>query len=151
MGNTTLLIVDDTAQTRHFLETLFRKEGYRVLAAGNGQEALDLARAEPLDLVISDLLMPVMDGFELCRNLKTDPDLKAIPFIVYTSSYTGPLDERLALDLGADQFIIKPVEPAVLTATVRRALGRAGPARGHAERRRGGTGRPSSTAAARPA
>ncbi len=84
--------------------------GYQVVEATNGAEALDLARTSPPDVIISDILMPVMDGFSLCHEWKKDDSLKNIPFVFYTATYTDPKDEELALSLGAARFIVKPME-----------------------------------------
>lgn len=123
----TILVVDDLQENRYLLEMTFRGLDYRTLTAENGAVALDLARSERPDLVISDVLMPVMDGFELCRRMKTDPQLRAIPFLVYTATYTEPEDERFALGLGADRFITKPQDPAYLVAVVRQMLNEGSP------------------------
>ena len=117
-----LLIVDDNEQNRYFLEALLKGNGFETLSASNGKQALDLALATPPSLVISDLLMPKMDGFELCRRWKANPSLKAIPFLVYTATYTEPQDEKLALSLGADRFLIKPLEPNVIVGIIREEL-----------------------------
>lgn len=119
---TLALVVDDLEENRYFLETLLRAQGWRVQTAQDGEEALAKARASVPDIVISDLLMPVMDGFTLLRHWKTDARLKAVPFVVYTASYVEPEDERLACDLGADAFIIKPAEPDVLLAHLQSVL-----------------------------
>jgi PAS domain S-box-containing protein len=113
-----ILIVDDDESNLYYLQSLFSSQGFNVLAARNGFEALELARREPPDLIISDILMPVMDGFKLCREWKKDDLLKKIPFVMYTATYTDPKDEKLALSLGADRFIIKPQEPDVLLALI---------------------------------
>ena len=78
----------------------------------NENEALELARAHPPDVIISDILMPVMDGFSLCHEWTEDAALKKIPFVFYTATYTDPKDEELALSLGAARFIVKPLEMA---------------------------------------
>ncbi len=107
------LIVDDNAANLYLLHALLQGHGHTVAEAGNGAEALEAARRSPPDLIISDLLMPVMDGYTLLREWKADPALNGIPFVVYTATYTEPKDEKLALDLGADAFIVKPAEPEV--------------------------------------
>src|SRR5258708_18745266 len=73
-------------------------------------------------MIISDILMPVMDGFALCRQWKTDEQLKHIPFVFYTATYIEPSDEEFAYSLGADRFIVKPQEPAVIIKQVREVL-----------------------------
>ncbi len=110
---TKLLIVDDNPSDLYLLETLLTNNGYTVVTARNGVEALIKARRDPPDLIISDILMPEMDGFSLCRTWKRDAALKNIPFVFYTATYTDPRDEELALSLGAEKFILKPAEPGV--------------------------------------
>jgi PAS domain S-box-containing protein len=115
---TRILAVDDKEENAYYLRALLGAHGFAVDAARDGEEALTLARKSPPDLVISDLLMPVMDGYTLLREWKADNRLNDIPFIVYTATYTDPDDQRLALDLGADAFILKPTEPEDFLARV---------------------------------
>lgn len=117
-----LLIVDDQEDNRYMLRHLLQGHGFAVEEAKHGEEALELARARLPDLVISDLLMPVMDGFSLLRAWKSDAQLQGTPFIVYTATYTAANDERLALDMGADAFIIKPAEPELFMQRVQEVL-----------------------------
>jgi putative nucleotidyltransferase with HDIG domain len=105
-----ILIVDDQEQNLYLLKALLSGNGYQVLEATNGAEALALARTNPPNVIISDILMPVMDGFSLCREWKMDDGLKDIPFVFYTATYTDPKDQEFALSLGATRFIVKPVE-----------------------------------------
>ena len=107
-GMATVLIVDDNEQNLYMLRILLETHGYTVESATQGAEALEGARARPPDLVVSDILMPVMDGFSFCRLWKADPVLKSKPFVFYTATYTESRDEAFALSLGADRFLLKP-------------------------------------------
>lgn len=118
------LIVDDKRENLYLLRALLTADGWAVAEAANGEEALREARAQPPDIVVSDLLMPVMDGFTLLRRWKADPALKAVPMVVYTATYTDPQDEKLALDLGADAFVLKPAEPDAFLALLENVRGR---------------------------
>jgi PAS domain S-box-containing protein len=113
-----VLVVDDNAESRYLLDVLLKGHGYQTLVAENGATALHMARQYLPDLVITDILMPVMDGYSLCREWKDDPHLKKIPFIFYTATYTQPEDREFAIGTGADRFVIKPQDPAVLIGIV---------------------------------
>jgi PAS domain S-box-containing protein len=117
-----VLIADDKDESRYLLRMMLQSQGYEVEEAVHGAEALVKARQHPPSLVISDLLMPVMDGYTLLRHWKADAVLKAIPFVVFTATYTDAKDERLARDMGADDFILKPMEPEPFTARILKVL-----------------------------
>lgn len=117
-----ILIVDDVVANIYLLESILKGYGFSVVSARNGSEALETARNNPPDLIISDILMPVMDGFELCRQWKADPRLNKIPFIFYTATYTDPRDEQFAMSLGAERFIVKPLKPEILAQIVRELI-----------------------------
>jgi PAS domain S-box-containing protein len=107
----TILIVDDNPDNLYQLQILLTMKDYQVVSAENGAQALAKARQNPPDLIICDVLMPVMDGFALCREWKKDERLRSIPFIFYTATYTDERDREFALGLGAGLFLIKPEEP----------------------------------------
>jgi len=105
-----VLIADDIKENLLLLRKIIESMDYNVQEAANGKEGLEIARLQKPDLIISDILMPVMDGFQFCREVKEDDELKNIPFIFYTATYTDKKDKEFALKLGADKFIIKPTE-----------------------------------------
>lgn len=113
-----ILCVEDNIDSRLLLKFGFEGLGYEVTTAINGLSALDEARQSPPDVIVSDIMMPEMDGFELCKTLKQDPQLKAIPFIFYSATYVEPKDQALALSLGGARFILKPQDVNELARTI---------------------------------
>ena len=122
MNKSLVLIVDDKEENRYLLRLLLEGAGLAVAEATHGGEGLTSARATRPDLVISDILMPVMDGFAFCREWKCDPGLRDIPFAFYTATYTDGRDRDFSLSIGADDFIVKPQEPEALVARIRELL-----------------------------
>ncbi len=104
---THVLIVDDEPESRERLRALLLEHGHAVSEASNGLDALEVARQQPPDLVISDILMPQMDGFALCRAYRADPRLARAPFVFYTDSYATAKDAAFARRLGATRFLVK--------------------------------------------
>lgn len=109
-----VLIAEDNDDDRRLLSLNLKYYGWQVLEASNGYEAIEIAEKDKPDLIISDILMPKMDGFELLWNLKQRDETKSIPFIFYSAVYTGEKDKRLAKALGAEAFLEKPQEPKEL-------------------------------------
>lgn len=107
----TVLIVDDNSNDRKILRYNLEHHGCEVIEAKDGQEGLEMATALKPDLIVSDALMPRMDGFEFLRRIKLDHDLRTIPFVFHSAVYTGQKDRELALSLGAEAFIGKPMLP----------------------------------------
>lgn len=107
-----ILIVEDDPDSRLVLQKNLEGAGYEVEVAVHGEDALEKARASVPDLIISDILMPVMDGYKLCYALKHDEQLRRIPLVFYTATYVDLEDERLAIGLGASRFVLKPMDPA---------------------------------------
>ncbi|MDD3440280.1 MAG: response regulator [Kiritimatiellae bacterium] len=122
MNKPLILIVDDKEENRYLLRLLLEGAGLAVAEATHGGEGLTSARATRPDLVISDILMPVMDGFAFCREWKCDPGLRDIPFAFYTATYPDGRDRDFSLSIGADNFIVKPQEPEALVARIRELL-----------------------------
>jgi signal transduction histidine kinase len=117
------LIADDSPGNLKLLRTGLEYEGHQVVEAGNGIEALAALEREPFDALISDILMPSMDGFRLCRKIRTgSKSYSEIPLVLYTATYDSPTDRALAAAVGADAYILKPASPATLIAAVRDAI-----------------------------
>jgi len=106
-----ILIVEDNLDSRVLLRKMLEGTGHEVSEAVHGQDALARAKETTPELIISDILMPVMDGFKLCYEVKHDEKLRSVPFIFYTATYVDLEDERLAMGLGASRYIIKPMDP----------------------------------------
>lgn len=123
-----VLVVDDLAYGLRTLRAIFQSAGYDVAAARDGQEALESVRASKPDFVITDILMPRLDGFQLCRAIKTDPSLADIPVLFYTGDYTDAADREFGASLGAAGYLTKPMEPRELLREVSRVLGQSEPA-----------------------
>lgn len=104
-----ILVAEDDENSRQLLETVLVAKGYTVASVDNGLKALSYLHAEPVDLIISDILMPEMDGYGLCRAVKQNQSLQHIPIVFYTATYTSDQDKRFALSLGATKFLIKPM------------------------------------------
>jgi len=107
---TRILIVEDHAESRYLLERLLTSRGHQAIVAENGLAALRLAREDPPDVIISDIMMPVMNGFKLCCEVKKDHALSHLPFIFYTATFVDEGDRKLAMALGASRFVVKPTD-----------------------------------------
>jgi len=112
----TLLIVEDNIEVRHFIKNIFSTK-YNIYEANNGAEAIEIAKTDPIDLIISDIMMPVMDGFELCKIIKTTITTSHIPIILLTAK-TSPIHKGQGYKLGANAYITKPFDAHILEVRV---------------------------------
>lgn len=112
-GRTNILIVEDHEDTRDMLRIALETEGYHVITAANGVKLLPLIREHRPDLILLDIMMPWVDGFELCRAIKENPDLKEIP-IFFLTAKINPEDIETGFRVGASEYIQKPVNLASL-------------------------------------
>ncbi len=121
-----ILIVDDEKDIVRMLEYNLGKEGYRCLVAHDGEAALEKARRDHPDLVLLDLMLPRIDGLEVCKALKSDASTSAIPVIMLTAK-TREADKVVGLELGADDYMTKPFSPRELLARIKAVLRRTHP------------------------
>lgn len=122
MANRTVLVVDDERKIVELVQAYLEKDGYRVLVAYDGLQALEIARQKRPDLIVLDLLLPGLDGLDVCRILRAESD---VPIIMLTARSTED-DRLLGLDLGADDYVTKPFSPRELMARIRAVLRRSG-------------------------
>ncbi|MFD2137099.1 two-component system response regulator [Novosphingobium resinovorum] len=116
MSRGTILIVDDEVSNIEIMNAVL-EDDYEVLFSTSGQQALDTARRSPPDLILLDVLMPGIDGFEVCRQIKADPELADIP-VIFTTGLGDTDHEMRGLSLGAIDYVTKPIQPAILRARV---------------------------------
>jgi two-component system alkaline phosphatase synthesis response regulator PhoP len=120
----TILIVDDEADLLELIEYNLKKEGYNVLKAENGMEGIRLARKHHPDLILLDIMMPRMTGFEVCKIIRDDNDLKQVP-VIFLTARSDEETEVTGLDVGADDFLPKPISTVKLVARIKTVLRRA--------------------------
>lgn len=119
----TILLVDDEPDILEFMEYNLKKEGYYILKAKNGSEAIEIAKKEIPNLIILDIMMPVMDGIEACRILRTVPALKN-SLIAFLTARNEDYSQIAGFDVGADDYISKPIKPRVLISRIKALLRR---------------------------
>jgi two-component system phosphate regulon response regulator PhoB len=123
MGNEKILIIEDDGDIRELIRYNLAREGYLVSEAGEGKSGLEMARTETFDLILLDLMLPNMNGLEICKVLKGDSDTARIPIIMVTAKGEES-DIVIGLELGADDYVVKPFSPKVLLARVKAVLRR---------------------------
>jgi DNA-binding response OmpR family regulator len=133
-----ILVVDDDDACRYAKYRILRQAGYEVLEAATGNDALCLLGREEPDLVLLDVRLPDINGLEVCRRIKQNPDTKLIPVLQMSASFCDDKSKVAGLEGGADGYITEPVEPVLLVATVRAGAPVAGHLRRHYRRRRAG-------------
>lgn len=117
-----ILIVDDNLTNLNLLKLWLNKGDHEVITAENGKIALERTVEEKPDIIISDILMPVMDGFQLCREVRLDRRIQSMPFIIYSASYLHKDDEKTAIDVGVDLYIRKPIKRQKFLEIIERIL-----------------------------
>lgn len=120
-----ILVVDDDIETLRLVGLMLQRQGYQILAASNGQQALQIAKAEKPDLVLLDVMMPDMDGYEVTRQLRADAVTSSVPIIMFTAK-TQVDDKVTGFEAGADDYLTKPTQPRELFAHVKAVLARGG-------------------------
>jgi two-component system cell cycle response regulator len=131
----TILVVDNSPVNLGLMQSTLEPFGYKVIPAQSAREGLELARQDPPDLILSDLHMPDLDGYGFLRMAKAEPALREIPFALVSSTVWRETDPSLALSLGANKFILRPIEPQKLVAEIEACLAERGPASQNAKPR----------------
>lgn len=126
MSKGTVLLIDDEKDLLELLRYNLEREGFEVLSAANGASGLELARRNPPDLIVLDLMMPGLDGLEVCQQLRAEPRTGRIPLVMLTAR-AAEADRVVGLELGADDYVTKPFSPRELVARVKAILRRAAP------------------------
>lgn len=116
-----VLVVEDDPSALKLVEYTLQQEGYKVTVASNGLEGLQKAQTEPIDLAILDLMLPGMDGFEICHRLRQDSLTADLPILVL-SAKTHESDTAMAIEVGADAYLTKPADPSRIVSEVQRLL-----------------------------
>ncbi|HUI66687.1 MAG TPA: diguanylate cyclase [Nitrospirota bacterium] len=124
-----ILVIDDSDVTRTILRNILVSEGYDVVVAGDGEDGFEKAKAEHPSLVITDVLMPGLDGFQFLRKMKGDDALKDVPVVFYTGSYLDKKDQELARRIGVSRYMVKPAENSEIICTVKEVLAEGGQGR----------------------
>lgn len=123
MARERILVVDDEEDLLELVNYNLTKEGYRVTCVGSGEDAIQRARAELPDLIVLDLLLPSVDGLDVCKALRADPRTKPIPIVMLTAK-GEEVDVVTGLEVGADDYMVKPFSPRVLAARIKAVLRR---------------------------
>jgi len=116
-----ILIADDHPTNLKLLQATLEAEGHCVFLAADGVEALAVLQKEKVDAIISDILMPRMDGYRLCLEVRKSEKFRALPFIFYAATYLSPGDFKMAMDLGGDKFLKKPAPTSELIQALQEA------------------------------
>lgn len=117
-----ILIVDDKSENRYMLESFLQSNKYQTYSADNGRQALEILESAAIDLIITDILMPEMDGYMLCKKVKAAPRWTSIPLIFYSATFTSRQDEIFAIKLGANKFVRKPIEPEMFLKIIQEVI-----------------------------
>ncbi|MBI5711773.1 MAG: response regulator [Candidatus Eisenbacteria bacterium] len=128
MAKGKILVVDDEIYIVHILDFSLGMEGYEVLTALDGEQALEKARANHPDLIVLEITMPKLDGYESCKMLKADPSTKDIPVILLSAKGRN-VDQKIGFEVGADDYITKPFSPRKLVERINALLGQSSPHR----------------------
>jgi len=125
MAKGKILVVDDEIYIVHILDFSLGMEGYEVLTASDGEQALETAQREQPDLIVLDIMMPKLDGYETCKLLKTDERTRQIP-VILLSAKGRHTDQKIGYEVGADDYITKPFSPRKLVERINTLLGQFG-------------------------